>query len=74
VLVHREPREANYDVAELTCGELEGRCVLIKIDDGTGNAVTAQRCDGRIDISGYGVAVVSNAVAGCDVDIGRDWA
>jgi len=74
ILVHREPREATYDVAELTSGEFEGQCMLIKVDGGTGNGVIVQRSDGRIGITGYGVAVISNSVAGCDVGVGRDWA
>jgi hypothetical protein len=74
ILVHRERHEATYDVAELTCGEFEGQCMLIKVDDGTGDGVIIQRSDGRIGITGYGVAVISNAVAGCDVAVGRDWA
>jgi hypothetical protein len=74
VLVHREPREATYDIAELTCGEFDGHCMLIKVDGGTGNGVVVQRTDGKIGIAGYGVAVVSNAVAGCDVAVCRDWA
>jgi hypothetical protein len=74
ILVHREPCAATYDLGELTCGAFESRCTLIKIDSGTGNGVAVQACDGKISIEGYGVAVASNAVAGCDVAVGRDWA
>jgi hypothetical protein len=74
LFVHREPDEAIYDVAELTGGRLEDGCTLIKLDSGAGNGVSVQPYDGTIRIAGYGVAVVSNAVAGCDVAVARDWA
>jgi hypothetical protein len=74
LFVHREPDEAIYDVAELTGGRLGDGCTLIKLDSGAGNGVSVQPCDRTIRIAGYGVAVISNAVAGCDAAVVRDWA
>jgi hypothetical protein len=74
ILVHHEPCAAIYDLDELTCGAFGGRCTLIKLDDVTESGVAVQGCDGKISIAGYGVAVATNAVAGCDVAVGRDWA
>jgi len=74
IFVHREPGAATYAVRELTRGSLDGGCTLIKIDGETGNDVAVAPCTGNIRIAGYGVAVVSNAVAGCDVGVRRDWA
>jgi len=74
LFVHREPGEAIYDLAELTRGRLGDGCTLIKLDSGAGNGVSVQPCDGTFRLGGYGVAVASNAVAGCDVAVARDWA
>ncbi len=74
LFVHREPAEAIYDVAELTGGRLGDGGTLIKLASGARNGVSVQPYDGTIRIAGYGVAVVSNAVAGCDVAVARDWA
>ena len=74
ILVHHEPCAATYDLDELTCGAFRGRCTLIKLDDGTGKGIAARGCGGKISIAGYGVAVATNAIAGCDVGVGRDWA
>ena len=46
---------------------------MIKIDQGTGNAVTARSFDGTITFAGYGVAVLTDAVAGCDVGSASEW-
>jgi hypothetical protein len=74
IFVHRQPNEATYDLNELTGGRFEDRCTLITLDSGAVNGVTVQPCDGTIRIAGYGVAVVTNAVAGCDVAVARDLA
>src|SRR6266404_6808402 len=66
ILVHCEPRPATYDLGQLTGGRLIDGPSLVKIDHETGNGVTTQRCDGRVTFAGYGVAVVTNAIAGCD--------
>jgi len=73
ILVHCEPRPATYDLDRLTRGRLIDGPSLVKIDHETGNGVSTQRCDGRVTFAGYGVAVVTNAVAGCDVGAAADW-
>jgi len=45
----------------------------VKIDQGTGNAVSARSFDGTITFAGYGVAVLTDAVAGCDVGSASEW-
>jgi len=74
IFVHRQPNEATYDLNELTGGRFEDRCTLITLDSGARNGVAVQPCDGTIRIAGYGVAVVTNAIAGCDVALTRDLA
>ena len=73
ILVHCEPSSATYDLGQLTGGRLIDGPSLVKIDHETGNGVTTQRCDGRVTFAGYGVAVVTNAIAGCDVGAEAGW-
>jgi hypothetical protein len=73
ILVHREPTTATYDIAELTRGRISEKCTLIKTDGETGTAVTANTFDGTASLVGYGVAVITNVIAGCDVDSEADW-
>jgi len=66
VLVHREPTTATYDLSEITRGELSDSRAYIKVDSETVNAGRTRSCNGTVSFSGYGVAVVTNAVVGQD--------
>src|SRR5262249_40944490 len=65
-LVHREPTAATYDLDEVTHGQVGDGRAVIKIDCDTGNTVATLPCDGTVAFAGYGVAVITNAVAGHD--------
>jgi len=64
ILVHREPTAAIYELDEVTDGQVGDAHTLIKIDCDTGNTVATLPCDGTVAFAGYGVAVVTNMVAG----------
>jgi hypothetical protein len=72
LLSHCEPTTATYCVGEFTGADDEASSV-VKIDQETGSSVTTQPCDGTITFAGYGVAVLTNAIAGCDVGSQSDW-
>jgi hypothetical protein len=72
LLAHREPTTATYHVGDLTGSHMEGGTV-IKIDHETGNTVRTQTGGGTVTFAGYGVAVLTNAVAGCDVGSEVEW-
>ncbi len=65
LFVHLKDRVATYTASEFA-DQLSNCRVLLKIDEGTGNQVVEQPCDGTIRFDGYGVAVVTNAVARTD--------
>jgi hypothetical protein len=72
LLAHCEPTTASHRVSELT-GAHDGSRRMIKIDQATGNAVRAQSFDGTVTFAGYGVAVLTDTVAGCDVGSELEW-
>ena len=65
LFVHRQERSATYALSLLNA-DLTDRRMLLKIDEGTGNRVVETTCDGVVSFEGYGVAVVTNAVARTD--------
>src|SRR2546425_2694385 len=65
LLVHLKDEMATYAVPELTGDAGDYRTVL-KIDAGTGNQVIEMTYDSTVSFNGYGVAVLTNAVAGRD--------
>ena len=73
ILVNRQPTTAACDFAELTRGGLTDGRMLIKLDAGTGGTVMARSFHGTVTMGPYGVAVITNAVAGCDVGSEADW-
>jgi len=62
LLVHLKDEMATYAVSELT-GDAGSYRTQVKIDAGTGNQLMKMSCDGTVSFNGYGVAVVTNAVA-----------
>jgi Glycosyl hydrolases family 39 len=73
IFVHCEPRAASYELDALVPGSFDGERTLLKIDGSTGREVTIERCPGRLTFAGYGVAVVTNMVAGCHAGSAEDW-
>jgi Glycosyl hydrolases family 39 len=65
LLVHLKDEMATYALSELA-GDAGDYRTLLKIDGGTGNQVMETSCNGTVSFNGYGVAVVTNAVAGRD--------
>jgi hypothetical protein len=65
LLVHLKDEMATYALSELAADAGDYR-TLLKIDGGTGNGVMEMSCNGTFSFNGYGVAVVTNAVAGRD--------
>jgi Glycosyl hydrolases family 39 len=53
---------ADWDEGLLACG------TVLRIDAGTGERVTRETFDGAVRLSGYGVAVVTNAAMGIEED------
>jgi hypothetical protein len=72
LVAHCKPTTATYHVSELTGAQIESSN-MIKIDGETGNAVRTQSCDGTVTFAGYGVAVLTNAIAGCDAGSAAEW-
>jgi len=72
LLVHREGKAAAYPVAEFDAG-LSECSLLLKIDEATGNQVTKTACCGSVTFEGYGVGVVTNAVARVDQEGQVTW-
>jgi hypothetical protein len=69
VLVHRKSTAVTYDLGEITHGKLGDCRTQIRIDSETGNALKLSSCNGMLTFAGYGVAVVTNAVVGHDIDL-----
>src|SRR5262249_19223950 len=61
LLVHLSDKSGTYSVDSLD--EALSDCdTLLKLDEGTGNRIVTSKCDGKITIDGYGVAVVTNSM------------
>jgi hypothetical protein len=61
LLVHLQPAETSYTVAELDSRLADCRR-LFKIDAGTDGRLVESPCPGTVTFQGYGVALVSNAL------------
>jgi hypothetical protein len=72
LLAHREPTTATYHVSDLTGDRIDGSTV-IKIDQESGDTVRTRTGDGTVTFAGYGVAVLTNAIAGCDIGSNAEW-
>ena len=59
LLVHLSDKAETYSVTNLDQNLLDCE-FLLKIDEGTGNRVVKDKCDGNVMFEGYGVAVVTN--------------
>lgn len=53
---------SDWDDSLRACG------TVLQVDGGTGNHVAAGRFDGRVNLDGYGIAVVTNASPAADVE------
>lgn len=62
VIVQLTDRSAIYDLFDLVEG-MEDCHTLLKLDRGTGDHIAYAKFDGRLELSGYGMAVVTNATA-----------
>ncbi|MBI2953645.1 MAG: hypothetical protein HYY30_04975 [Chloroflexi bacterium] len=69
LMVHIRDDVATYPVFDLD-DRLSDCRLMLKIDEGTGNQVVENSCGGTVTFHGYGVAVVTNAMAPTDVDGG----